>query len=153
MTKTYRIYRLENKTSNDVVFKFFLPEEGDVDTKTALSRKVKRLNELHDLKKKGYAITADILTDKEDYLNARLSVAVSDYCDLDHNERYTRIFRHKYTSDVYCRTLELILDSKRVTMKRIVSLVRRLNSEDLSIHNELAIILYDQYIKEICERR
>lgn len=150
MTKTYRIYRLENKENAEVLFKFYLPEEG-VDTKTALQRKAQRLKELHNLKKDGYVITADILADKEDYLNARLSVAVSDYCDLDHNERYTRICRNKYKPEVYYQTLEAILDSKRATMKRIVSLIRRLNNEDLDVRSELALILYDQYLKEICK--
>lgn len=150
MTKTYRIYRLENETlNNDVVFKFYLPEE-DADAKTVLKRKAGRLSELHDLKKKGYVITADILTDKEGYLNARLSVAVNDYCHYDKEERRLRLFSFRYSQQTLCKGLEMLIESKRVAMKKIVSLVRRLNSEDLDIHNEVAIMLYDQYIKEIC---
>lgn len=149
MKKTYRIYRLENKVTADVLFKFYLPEE-DVDTKTSIQRKVNRVKEIHDLKKNGYTVTADILANKEDYLNARLSVAVSEYCELDHKERYTRICRMKYTPEVYYKTLEMILDSKRATMKRIVSLIKRLNNEDLDVRSGLAIMLYDRYIAEIC---
>lgn len=146
--KTYRIYRLENYKTNDEVFKFYLPEE-DTDATVILKRKAQRLKELRALKKEGYVITAELLTDKEDYLNARLSVAVKDYCKLDKDERHLRIFRHRYTPEVYCQTLEMVVELKRVAMKKIVSLVRRLNREDLSIHNEVAILLYDQYIKEI----
>ena len=147
--KTYRIYRLENsELNNDEVFKFYLPEE-EVDTKTALKRKALRLAELHDLKKKGYVITAKLLTDKEDYLNARLTVAVGVYCKLDKEERTLRLYSFRYSQQTLCKGLESIIDSKRVAMKQIVSLVRRLNSEDLDIHNEVAIMLYDQYIKSI----
>lgn len=146
--KTYRIYRLENETLKDVLFKFYLPEE-EVDTKTALKRKASRLKELHDLKKKGYVITADILANKEDYLNARLSVAVSDYCHFDKEERHLRLYSFRYSPQTLCKSLESLIDSKRSAMKRIVSLVRRLNNEDLDIHNEVALMLYDQYIKEI----
>lgn len=148
MKKTYRIYKLENEKTSDEVFKFYLPEEG-VDTKTALSRKSKRLLELKDLKKNGYRITADVLVDKEDYLNARLSVAVADYCKYDKDERNLKLFSFKYSEQTLIQCLEMLAEMKRASMKRIVSLIRRLNNEDLDIHNEVAIMLYDQYIKAL----
>lgn len=146
--KTYRIYRLENNLNNDTVFMFYLPEEG-VDKKSAIKGKVKRLKELHDLKKKGYVIVADILTDKEGYLNARLNVAVEDYCYLDKRETEVRLYKYKYSDAVLCKTLECIMDSKQVAMKKIVRLVRRLNGEDLCVHNEIALALYDSYLRAI----
>ena len=148
MKKTYRIYRLENKETADVLFKFYLPEE-DVDIKTSLQRKAKRIKELYDLKRAEYIVSADLFANKEEYLNARLSVAVTDYCNYDHDERYVRIFRQKYSPEVYYQTLEMIIESKRATMKVIASLIRRLNREDLDIRSELALVLYDQYLKEI----
>lgn len=153
MKKTYKIYRMENRKINDEVLKFYLPEEG-VPSKIALKRKAGRLLELHDLKKKGYVITAEILVNREDYLNTRLNVAVADYCKLDNEERQMKTLSsywvHKLTNKSLCADLEPIVESKRVCLKRIVSLVRRLNNEDLDIRNEVAIMLYDQYVRDIC---
>ena len=147
--KTYRIYRLEQE--GDTVFKFYLPEE-DTDMKTALRRKATRLQELHELKKKGYVITADILTDKEGYLNGRLSVAVADYLHYSKAERNLRLFSYRYSRQTFCQGMESILDSKRSAQKRVASLVRRLRKDDLEVHNDMALMILDLYERELCDK-
>ena len=148
MKKTYKIYRMENKMTKDEVLKFYLPEEG-VSSKTALKRKAGRVLELHELKKKGYVITAEILVNREDYLNTRLNVLVGEYCKLDRSERELRLLRSLYTKPNFCRDLEAILEQKRVALKRVISLIRRMNNEDLDIRNEIALMMYDNYLMEI----
>lgn len=148
MEKTYRIYKLENPTTLHGMFKFYLPEEG-VPKRVALERKATRHKELSRLKKRGYIVTASMLTDEEGYLNGKLHVAVEEYCRLDTEERTVRLSRYRYSDATLCKTLELIMESKQVALKQVVSLVRRLTNDDLLVQSGIALAIYDQYMQEI----
>ena len=148
MSKTYKIYRLENFNTEDMQYLYCLPETG-VDCQIRVSRATKRMLELADFKRKGYVVTGVIRTDKEEYLNHRLNQYVKDYIELDRKETQIRVSRYLYTPEVAYDTLEMIQDSKRTAVKQISSVVRRLHKDGLLVHSEMAMMIYDMHIKTL----
>ena len=142
--RDYMIYRLENADIEDAIFKFFLPERGS-ECEDLIRRKIWRHHQINECKSQGYIVTGVMYVDKETYLNARLNEVVKDYCYLDRIEQEERATI--YSREVLRQTMAIIHEQKMSKMKVIASLVRRLHSEDLDVHNEIAIMLYDRYLQ------
>ena len=140
----YMIYRLYNKELDDYTTEFFLPD-------TDLRRRAFRLASLMSLKEKGYRVAGILYVDKEAYLNARLTTTVEEYLYMDNQEHDVRVnFRSgSISSDVAVRTLEMIQDRKWSLLKLIYKQIQRMVREDLIIENEIALALYDQYLKAV----
>lgn len=138
----YMIYRLYNKELSDYVTEFFLPDD-------CLKRMMTRLLTIQSYKEKGFEIAGILYVDKEAYLNARLNNTVEEYLYEDRLEQETRYkFRTgQMTRDVYLDTMKLIQDYKWTCLKKIDMQIRRLIREDFSVENEIALQLYDQYLK------
>lgn len=142
----YMIYRVYNKELNDYATEFFLPD-------TDLKRKMYRLATLASLKEKGYRVAGILYVDKEAYLNARLANTVEEYLCMDNQEHEVKLSYRSgcMPSDVAVRTLEMIQEHKWTLLKIIYKQVRRLVREDFTVENELALILYDEYLKAILQ--
>jgi hypothetical protein len=140
MKGNYMIYKLVKSTGEEETL-FYLPENDE----DRLRRMAYRLLELKQYKSNGYEVFGILYVDKETYLNARLDYRVKQYCQLDLDERKTREEKYKYNPEVYFQTMQMIQDMKWTALKTISMLVRRLIREDLDIHNEIGIQLYDQY--------
>lgn len=138
------IYKLYNAGINDLHTEFFLPDAD-------LKRVGYRLLTLASLKEKGYEVIGLIKVDKETYLNARLSDTVQEYLYLDREENETRAQYRKglVKPEVALKTLEMIQDMKWTLLKKLSFQIRRLIREDFEVYNEVALQLYDQYIKAI----
>lgn len=137
------IYKFYNKELNDTVTEFFLPDEDSV------RRKMGRLLTIQSLKDKGYLTLGVVYVDKESYLNARLNDSVEEYLYMDRQEQETKsqFRRGEISYLVTMRTLEGIQDYKWTLLKKINRQVRRLVREDFSVNNEIALMLYDQYLQ------
>lgn len=140
----YMIYRFYSKEMNEYVTEFFLPD-------TDLRRRAFRLATIASLKEKGYRVAGILYVDKEAYLNARLADTVQEYLCMDNQEQEVKSSYRKglMTSDVAVKTLEMIQDRKWTLLKCIYSQVRRLVREDFTVENEMALVLYDEYLKAI----
>lgn len=140
----YMIYKMYKQDINDMETLFFLPDES-------FSRYFRRITSLNVYKADGYQIAGVMYVSHEAYLNARLQSHVEDYCELDAQEQDTRRrFRiRELDEEVAVKTLELIADQKWTVMKQIAMTVRRLTSHDYDVENEIALQLYDQYLKAI----
>lgn len=146
MTKrgNYMIYKLQRENPEDMVTKFFLPDDS-------LSRYFNRLAELSQMRENGYLVMGIAYVDKQTYLNERLNETVREYLYMDNSEEDTK---WKYrcgemTREVALKTLEMINDHKWTLLKVMASQIRRLMREDFDVDNEIAIQLYDQYVKAI----
>lgn len=146
MTKrgNYMIYKLQRENPEDMVTKFFLPDDS-------LSRYFNRLAELSQMRENGYLVMGIAYVDKQTYLNERLNENVREYLYMDNSEEDTK---WKYrcgemTREVALKTLEMINDHKWTLLKVMASQIRRLMREDFDVDNEIAIQLYDQYCKAL----
>lgn len=146
MTKrgNYMIYKLQRENPEDMVTKFFLPDDS-------LSRYFNRLAELSQMRENGYLVMGIAYVDKQTYLNERLNETVREYLYMDNSEEDTK---WKYrcgemTREVALKTLEMINDHKWTLLKVMASQIRRLMREDFDVDNEIAIQLYDQYCKAL----
>lgn len=146
MTKrgNYMIYKLQRENPEDMVTKFFLPDDS-------LSRYFNRLAELSQMRENGYLVMGIAYVDKQTYLNERLNETVREYLYMDNSEEDTK---WKYrcgemTREVALKTLEMINDHKWTLLKVMASQIRRLMGEDFDVDNEIAIQLYDQYCKAL----
>ena len=140
----YFIYKFYNKETNDCVTEFFLPD-------TDVKRIAYRLVSIASMKEKGYKVFGVLRVDKEAYLNARLTKTVEDFLYQDKAERE---LRHKYklgevNADVYMSTMQCIQDCKWTCYKTIAMQIRRMIREDFSVENEVALQLYDDYLKVV----
>ena len=140
----YSFYR-EGEGMEDSFFflhKFFLPD-------TTWERKHDRKMELAQLKKEGYQIAGVLYVDKESYLNARLNYHVAEYIYEDNLEQKYKLKLKcgEITPEVFDDTILMSEDYKWTKMKQIALTMRRLMREDFEIENEVAIQLYDQYLK------
>lgn len=140
----YMIYKFYNKELDDMTTEFFLPDEN-------LRRVAERLLTIQCLKDRGYLVMGVVYVDKESYLNARLNDTVEEYLYMDKQERETkRNYRCGHMSaDVAVKTLEMIRDHKWTVLKKLHMQIRRMNREDFSINNEIALMLHDEYLKAI----
>lgn len=138
----YMIYRLYRKDPEDMVTEFFLPDDD-------MKHKVRRLASLASYKKEGYQVFGIMYVDKECYLNARLTHTVQDYLYMDNQEEDTRRKYHsgEIDKEVALQTLEMIQDHKWTLLKVLSHQVDRLVRNDFSVENEIALQLYDQYVK------
>lgn len=148
MTKrgNYMIYKLQRENPEDMVTKFFLPDDS-------LSRYFNRLAELSQMRENGYLVMGIAYVDKQTYLNERLNETVREYLYMDNSEEDTK---WKYrcgemTREVALKTLEMINDHKWTLLKVMASQIRRLMREDFDVDNEIAIQLYDQYCKALLQ--
>ncbi len=138
------IYKLQRENPEDMVTKFFLPDDS-------LSRYFNRLAELSQMRENGYLVMGIAYVDKQTYLNERLNETVREYLYMDSSEEDTK---WKYrcgemTREVALKTLEMINDHKWTLLKVMASQIRRLMREDFDVDNEIAIQLYDQYCKAL----
>lgn len=143
-TGNYMIYKLYSKELENYTTEFFLPDES-------LKRLATRLLTLADYKERGYQVAGVLYVDKEAYLNARLADTVEDFLYEDRCEKETR---NKYRAgqmdkDVYLDTMRMIQDFKWTCLKKLDMQIRRMMREGFNIENEIALQLYDQYIKAI----
>lgn len=140
----YMIYRMYNEKTNDYTTEFFLPDSD-------LKRKMYRLLYLADMKDKGYRVAGILYVDKEAYLNARLANTVEEYLYMDREEQEVKAKyrRGDMNSDVAIKTLEMIQDHKWTLLKKLSMQVRRMVNNDFEIRNEIALALYDEYLKAI----
>lgn len=142
--KGYMIYKLYNAKNDHTEMEFFLPD-------TDLKRVTWRLMTLASYKEKGYEVVGILKVDKEVYLNARLNETVKDYLYMDNQEIDTKVkFRCGMISyRTAQKTLEMIQDHKWTLLKKLAQQMRRLIREDYEVTNEIALKLYDDYIKAI----
>lgn len=138
----YMIYKFYNRNIDDMATEFFLPDES-------LARYFKRLATIQSYKENCYQIAGILYVSQEAYLNARLTSYVEEYCYLDAKERETRrqYRRNELDAEVALKTIEMYEDSKWTKLKQISSVVRRLINNDYDVENEIALQLYDQYVK------
>ena len=138
----YFIYKFYNKETHDYATEFFLPDNS-------LKRRAYRLVSIASLKEKGYEVSGILRVDKEAYLNARLTKTVEDYLHLDkaEDEIRTKFRRYEVEADVYLDTMQSIQDSKWTCYKLIAMQIRRMLREDFNVENEIALQLYDEYMK------
>lgn len=140
----YMIYKMVRKDPEDKVTLFFLPDDS-------LRRLLERHLELASMKEQGYLIMGIAYVDKATYLNQRLNNTVEEYLYMDREEQDVRfkLKFHEMDRDVAIKTLEMIQDHKWTLLKKLGSQVRRLIREDFDVENEIAIQLYDQYLKAL----
>jgi hypothetical protein len=144
MTRTgdYYIYSFYNKEYDIYEKEFFLPDSD-------FKHYMYRVLSVASRKEKGYQIAGILYVNKETYLNARLSKTVEDYLYEDHLEEETR---KKYKNgamsrDVYLDTIKLCQDFKWTCLKKLDMQIRRMVREDFDVENEIALQLYDQYLR------
>lgn len=140
----YMIYKMVRKDPEDKVTLFFLPDDS-------LRRLLERRLELASMKEQGYLIMGIAYVDKATYLNQRLNNTVEEYLYMDREEQDVRfkLKFHEMDRDVAIKTLEMIQDHKWTLLKKLGSQIRRLIREDFDVENEIAIQLYDQYLKAL----
>lgn len=82
-------------------------------------------------------------------LTTKLDNLVSEYCACENEKRayYTAHLRDKSRTTI--RTLYLKQEYIDTLLKRIVMIVERLMAKDVEITNELAIMIFDEYEKQI----
>jgi len=140
----YMIYKMYRKNPEDKVTLFFLPDDS-------LTRFLERRLELASMKDRGYLVMGIAYVDKETYLNQRLNETVEEYCYMDKQEQETKrdYKAGRISREVAITTLEMIQDHKWTVLKRLSQQIRRMIREDFDVENEIAIQLYDQYVKAI----
>ena len=141
-TGNYMIYKLYNGATGDYTTEFFLPDDS-------ARRILERHLTLASYKERGYRVAGILYVDKEAYLNARLTNVVEEYL---YEEKCEREAKYKFKNglmsrDVYLDTMRMIQDYKWTCLKRIDINVRRMIREDYNIENEIALQLYDEYLK------
>ena len=143
-TGNYQIYKMYNRELNDYTTVFFLPDDS-------VRRMAERLLTLASLREKGYRVAGILYVDRESYLNAKLSHTVEEYLGQDNTEREVKTKYHKGEIDreVYLDTIRLTQDYKWTCLKKIDIQIRRMMREDIEIYNEIALQLYDQYLKVV----
>ena len=140
----YMIYRFYSKDMNEYVTEFFTPDKD-------LRSRAYRIATIASLKEKGYRVAGILYVDKEAYLNARLAVTVEDYLCMENQEREVKLSYRSgnMTSDVAVKTIEMIQDQKWTLLKVLYSQVRRIVRNGYVVENEMALALYDEYLKAI----
>jgi hypothetical protein len=138
----YEVVKL--RLDDSIVTKYFLP-------RTSLERKINRWSRMCDLKSEGYVVLATVFVDKETYLNLRINDTVEDYC---YQDRLKQDYRYKYrigelNRDTYIDTMKSIQDYKWTCLKRLDMQMRRLFREDFDCYNEIAVQLYDQFLRSV----
>lgn len=140
----YEVVKLYSEKENLFINEFFPPTNG-------LKRLVDKASLLSAYKSDGYLIIATMRVDKETYINLRINDTVNDYCELDKSEQE---YRAKYkkgemSRDAYIDAMKGVQDYKWTLLKKLDMQIRRLNREELDCYNELALQLYDQFLKGI----
>lgn len=143
-TGNYMIYKMYSEELENYTTEFFLPDES-------LKRLAYRLLTIADYKERGYKVAGVLYVDKEAYLNARLANTVEDYLYEDRLEREVKdkFRRGQMNREVYLDTMKAIQDFKWTCLKKIDFQIRRMVREDFDVENEIALQLYDQYLKAI----
>lgn len=138
----YEVVKL--KLEDSVITEYFLP-------RTSLERKLDRWSRMNELKSNGYVVLATVFVDKETYLNMRINDTVGDYCYQDKLEQEYRAKykRGEIDREVYIDTMKAIQDYKWICLKKLDMQMRRLFREDFDCYNEIAVQLYDQFLKGI----
>lgn len=139
----YEVVKLKHEDLG-VITEFFLPN-------TSLERKFERWTRMSDLKNEGYVVLATVFVDKETYLNLKVNQTIEDYCYEDNLEQEYKVKyrRGEVSRDVYIDTMKGIQDYKWTCLKKLDMQMRRLFREDFDCWNEIAIQLYDQFLKGI----
>lgn len=141
----YQVYRMYNKENEEYLTEFFLPDDN-------LISMLNRLNTISSLKSEGFAVIGVVYVNKETYLNLKINDTVDDYCEQDRLEQEyrTRYKRDEISRDVYIDTMKCIQDYKWTLLKKLDMQMRRLYREGYDCDNEVAIQLYDKFLKGIC---
>ena len=142
--KRFYIYEMTHESAGDTQFLFFPPDVDFQDT-------IYRLAEVHDMTKAGYELETLRMVSREVYLNTRLEHRVCEYLANDDYERYTkkRWRDREITDKVALETLSMIQEQKATTMKQIGMLIRRCQRFDYDIESEIALALYDSYLRNL----
>lgn len=138
----YEVVKL--RLEDSVITEYFLPM-------TSLGRKLDRWSRMNELKSNGYVVLATVFVDKETYLNMRINDTVDNYC---YQDRLEQEYRVKYrlgemNRGVYIDTMKAIQDYKWTCLKKLDMQMGRLFREDFNCYNEIAVQLYDQFLKGI----
>ena len=145
-TKTgeYQIYKFYSRELDQYVTEFFLPDDS-------VKRMAYRLLTVASYREKGYRVCGILYVCKETYLNARLTQTVEDYLYQEKTEREIKIKFHKgeVSRDTYLDTIKMTQDFKWTCLKKLDMQIRRMIREDFEIYNEIALQLYDQYLKAV----
>ena len=139
----YEVVKLR-RLDDSIVTEYFLP-------RTSLERKIDRWSRMCDLKSDGCVVLATVFVDKETYLNLRINDTVEDYC---YQDKLEQDYRYKYrigelNRDTYIDTMKSIQDYKWTCLKRLDMQMRRLFREDFDCYNEIAVQLYDQFLRSV----
>ena len=80
-----------------------------------------------------------------------MAVTVEDYLCMENQEREVKLSYRSgnMTSDVAVKTIEMIQDQKWTLLKVLYSQVRRIVRNGYVVENEMALALYDEYLKAI----
>ena len=142
--KRFYIYEMTHESAGDTQHLFFPPDVDCRDT-------IYRVAQVHDMTKAGYELDTLMMVDRETYLNVRLEHRVCEYLDNDSYEQETkRRWRDREITDkVALETLTMIQEHKATIMKQMGMLIRRCQRFDYDIDSELALALYDSYLKDL----
>ena len=139
----YEVVKLR-RLDDSIVTEYFLPM-------TSLERKIDRRSRMNKLKNSGYVVLATAFVDKETYLNLRINDTVADYC---YQDKLEQDYRYKYrigelNRDTYIDTMKSIQDYKWTCLKILDMQMRRLFREGFDCYNEIAVQLYDQFLRRV----
>ena len=142
--KRFYIYEMTHESAGDTQFLFFPPDVDCRDT-------IYRLAQVRDMTKAGYELDALRMVSRDVYLNTRLEHRVCEYLANDNYEQYTkkRWRDREITDKVALETLTMIQEQKATTMKQIGMLIRRCQRYDYDIESEIALALYDSYLRNL----
>lgn len=143
-TGEFMIYSFYNKETNTYNKEFFTPDD-------TLKKFMYRQLTIASYKEEGFQIAGVLYVNHETYLNARLTKTVEDYL---YNDQYEQEVKKKFkrgemSRDVYLDTIKCIQDNKWTDLKILDSQIRRLIRNDYDVENEIAIQLYDEYLRHI----
>ena len=142
--KRFYIYEMYHESAGDTQFLFFPPDVDCRDT-------IYRVAQVRDMTKAGYELNTLRMVSREVYLNEKIEYRLNEYLENDKYEQYTkRRWRNREITDkVALETLTMIQEQKAVSMKQIGMLIRRCQRYDYDIESEIALAVYDSYLKDL----
>ena len=142
--KRFYIYEFEHESAGDIQYLFFPPDVDCHDT-------IYRMAQVRSITKGGYELNTLRMVTREVYLNAKIEYRLNEYLASDNYEQFTkRRWRDREITDkVALETLTMIQEQKAVSMKQIGMLIRRCQRYDYDVDNEIALAVYDSYLKDL----
>ena len=104
-----------------------------------------------DYAERGYEKVCTLKVDQESYINLRLENVVEEYKAQEDTENLIKRQYHagKCSMNTYIDTMRCTQDYKWTCIKRIDSLMRRLERHDYECYSETAIVIYNHYLAAI----